>query len=34
MGDVLNVHVFGLPVPQARPRAFKTPSGQITMRGR
>lgn len=26
---VLNVRVFGLPVAQGRPRAFKTPSGQV-----
>lgn len=31
MTDVLDVHVFGLPVPQARPRAFKTPTGQIRL---
>lgn len=31
MGDVLNVHVFGLPVPQARPRAFQTSAGRIRM---
>lgn len=31
MTEVLNVHVFGLPVPQARPRAFKTPSGHIRL---
>lgn len=31
MGDVLNVQVFGLPVAQARPRAFKTPQGHIRL---
>ena len=31
MTDVLDVHVFGLPVHQARPRAFKTPTGQIRL---
>lgn len=31
MDEVLNVHVFGLPVGQGRPRAFKLPSGQIRM---
>ena len=31
MIEVLHVHVFGLPVAQGRPRAFKLPTGQIRM---
>lgn len=31
MIEVLRVRVFGLPVAQGRPRAFKLPSGQIRM---
>ena len=29
MSDVLDVRIFGVPIAQGRPRAFKTPAGQV-----